>query len=195
MRLVALGGLVGILALPALAQGEDISRFIQQLDPSCRKVSSVNYKSPALVQPRSGRFFFTTGTLRRMPYQKGQCLPAHVQTPTVSLVFLDRKTHVLPLLRHRSVIFFQYVTPLAFSPDGRFLVLRVDRSNGVDLYSTLDVLDTEREFLPLHLPICTDATFGASFQGFVDDYRIQVRCLTGEENSTQVWDLRRRTLL
>jgi len=184
-----------LLTFPSFSQGEELSLILQKLGSNCRQIAKTNYRSPELVQPRSGRVFFVTGTLQRRPRQDttngGNCFPIKAETPTVTLNLLERRVNLVPLFRHRSTAFFNYVKPVAFSPNGRYLVLQVLRSNGIDLYSSIDVIDTERRYLSLYLNICPDATFGATFKGFVDNDRVEFNCV-GDANQREVWDLSRR---
>ncbi len=196
MRILTLAGGLLCLALPAFCQGEDFAQILSRFDRNCSRLSTINYRSPEVVQPRSGKVFFISGTLQRRPRQESvligsSCFPVKAETPKVSLVFLDQKINSIPLHRHRSTISFNYVKPVAFSPNGRFLVLQVNSSNGVDLQSSLDVIDTERGYLPLHLDICPDATFGSVFLDFLDNDRAKFKCISGDRNNQEVWDLRR----
>ncbi len=187
-----------LLALPAFSQGEDLASVLKGLGKNCRSVSQINYQSPALVQPRSGLTFHVTGRLQRRPRKDtvslGSCFPIKAETPIVNLILLGRRQNIIPLFRHRSTVFFNYVKPVAFSPDGRYLVLQVSRSNGIDLYSSMDIIDTERSYLPLYLDICQDSTFGATFGSFIKQNQIEFNCI-GESVKQERWDLTRRVLL
>ncbi len=72
--------------------------------------------------------------------------------------------------------------------------LKISRSNGIDLHSSMDIIDTERSYLPLHLDICQDSTFGASFGNFIDQNQIEFNCI-GESVKQEKWDLTRKVLL
>lgn len=198
MRILSLVGSFLFVALPAFCQGEELAKILQRFDRNCQKVSTVNYRSPELVQPGSRRTFFVSGKLQRRPRRDSKlidrsCFPVKAETLSVSLSFLDRRVNTIPLFRHRSTVSFNYVKPIAFSPDGRFLVLQIDRSNSLDLQSEVDIVDTAGGFLPFHLDICPEATFGETFVGFIDNDRAQFRCLSGKENDREVWHLSRRS--
>lgn len=196
MQRLILTGCYLILAFPVLSQGEDLALILQGLGKNCQNVNQINYQSPGLVQPRSGLTFSVSGMLQRRPRKDtislGNCFPIKAETPAVTLNLSDHRGNIVPLFRHRSTVFFNYVKPVAFSPDGRYLVLQISRSNGIDLYSSMDIIDTERSYLPLYLDICQDSTFGATFSNFVDQTQVKFSCI-GESQKEERWDLVRRS--
>ena len=195
----------------ALAQDElSFKNFsietLSRLNGECRGSTEVNYRSQRLRSPDGKTSIYFNGVIRRVGQNTSRrggvgsikCDPYKLETPAGELVIegetiLTKNLSSLGFERRFSG--FYIVNPVAFSPDSRYLIARVDvSSNGLDAWTGYAVLDSQKNYQLLSLDPCKDTDFGGEYKGFTSPFEIIFDCSAAGEVYFEVLNLTRQSI-
>ncbi len=179
---------------------------LSRLNGECRGSTEVNYRSQRLRSPDGKTSVYFNGVIRRVGQNNSRrggvgsikCDPFRLETPAGQLVIeteTSLRKNLSSLGFERRFSGFYIVNPVAFSPDSRYLIARVDvSSNGLDAWTGYAILDSQKNYQLLALDPCKDNSFGGGYQGFISPVEILFDCSAGGEVYFEVLNLSRQSI-
>ena len=195
----------------ALAQDElSFKNFsietLSRLNGECRGSTEVNYRSQRLSSPDGKTSVHFNGVIRRVGQNNSRrggagfikCDPYRLETPAGELVIeggTSLTKNISSLGFERRFNGFYIVNPVAFSPDSRYLIARIDvSSNGFDAWTGYGVLDSKKNYQLLSLDPCKNNEFGGEYKGFISPSEVLFDCSGAGEVYFEVVNLSRESI-
>lgn len=181
---------------------------LNRLNGDCRGTTEVSYRSQALTSPDDRSSVYIDMTLRRRGRANSygedtfviRCNGNIAERPSGELivekegkVIRKRLYNILGITRN--IYNYTVVNPIAFSADSRYLVLRVDVSDGQNAsWVNHVVLDTFNDYQLLSFAACEQFK-GNNFIGFLSNLQVVFACeKPGEIGPIEVVNLQTREL-
>ncbi len=197
---------VSVLAQDRLSFKNFSIETLSRLNGECRGSTEVNYRSQKLRSPDGKTSIYFNGVIRRVGQNTSRrggvgsikCDPYQLETPAAELVIesdTSLRKNISSLGFERRFNGFYIVNPVAFSPDSRYLIARVDvSSNGLDAWTGYAVLDSQKDYQLLSLDPCKDTDFGGEYKGFTSPFEIIFDCSAAGEVYFEVLNLNRQSI-
>ncbi|GET36418.1 hypothetical protein [Microseira wollei] len=212
LKIPAIFAILGAVSAVAVLAQDQLSfknfsiETLSRLNGECRGSTEVNYRSQRLRSPDGKTSIYFNGVIRRVGQNTSRrggvgsikCDPYKLETPAGELV-IESETILTKNLSdlgfERRFNGFYIVNPVAFSPDSRYLIARVDvSSNGLDAWTGYAVLDSQKDYQLLSLDPCKDTDFGGEYKGFTSPFEIIFDCSAAGEVYFEVLNLTRQSI-
>lgn len=195
----------------ALAQDElSFKNFsietLSRLNGNCRGSTEVNYRSQRLRSPDGKTSVYFNGVIRRVGQNNSRnggvgfikCNPYKLESPSGELV-IENDTNLNKNLSslgfERRFNGFYIINPVAFSPNSRYLIARVDvSSNGFDAWTAYAILDAQKNYRLLSVDPCKNNEFGGEYKGFVSPSEILFDCSGAGEIYFEILNLSQESI-
>lgn len=191
-----------IFTMPVRAE-DALSSLIKELHSNnCQGNTEVRYQSQQLTTANRKISVYFDVILRRIGSSKSEkidssCFKFVPEIPLSKMIAeKDGKQVEKELIRNYKGGYIDS-KPISFSPEGKYILIEnvVAYDEGLEAYTSYDILDTENNYQSLGLFPCGNSDFGGIYKGFISRSEILFACDDGGPPGVfEVVDLRTRSI-
>jgi len=173
-----------------------IAEFLKAIETrNCATSTEVNYRSEQLESPNEKVSIHFEGVFRRLgqknDYLDGdRCTPLQtLQAPRTEMA-LQRTGNIskIPLPSITDNSYGNYIYPVSFSKDSRYLIANSQWTNGYAGWNNFVIFDTENNYRILASSPCIHDESGGQFKGFISANEAVFECYPGGYTFVEILD-------